>query len=50
MAPKCDWAHHRPIGGGGLAGDGPSALAAAQVPTKLEAGKLNAWSWELEGS
>jgi hypothetical protein len=41
-----------------LAGDGPGerrrrdrggAPAAARVPVKLEAGKLNVRSWELEG-
>jgi hypothetical protein len=55
---ECDWAHHTSIGGGGSAGDGPSkrrrrgrggAPAAARVPAKLGAEKLNARPWELEG-
>jgi hypothetical protein len=57
VAWECDWAHHALIGDGGSVGDGPGerrwrgrggAPAAAWIPVKLEAGKLNACPWELE--
>jgi hypothetical protein len=56
MASGCDWAHHEAIGGGGVAGGGSGerrwrgrggAPAAARVPARLKAGKINARPWEL---
>jgi hypothetical protein len=58
LAWGCDWAHHTSIDGGVPTGDDPGkrwrrgrggAPAAARVPAKLGAGKLNARPWELEG-
>jgi hypothetical protein len=59
LALECDWAHHALIGGGGGLAGGSSgeqrrrgrggAPAAARVSEKLEAGKINARPWELEG-
>jgi hypothetical protein len=54
----CDRAHHTSIDGGVPTGDGPGkrrrrgrggAPAAARVPAKLGAEKLNARPWKLEG-